>query len=402
MTSIKIKFRPSTTKEDEGTLFIQVIHNRLVRQIKTSYRIHSHEWDERNSRIRVIQTSGERKEYLTETETAVARMTGQVRSSIRFLETKGSRYTTDDILRTYHSYTERCLFPFMEQTVEYLRLIGKARTSETYATTLRSFKRFRNGEDVEITLMDSDLIQAYESHLHQRGVCPNTISFYMRILQAVYNRAVEKEITVQRFLFRHVSTRTEKTVKRAIGIKEIKRIRELELSRFPAMAFARDMFLFSFYTRGMSFVDMAYLKKTDLNGGMLSYRRKKTRQQLYIKWEDCMQEIVDKYALQTVGSPYLLPVIRKPGEEERKQYKAAIFTVNTNLKKVGKLAGITTNLTTYVARHSWASIAKSKNIPVSVISEGMGHESESTTQIYLASLDNQTIDNANRLVLSGL
>jgi integrase len=290
----------------------------------------------------------------------------------------------------------------MEQTVEYLRLIGKARTSETYATTLRSFKRFRNGEDVEIALVDSDLIQMYEAYLRRREVCPNTVSFYMRILQAVYNRAVEKGLTAQRFPFKHVSIRTEKTVKRAIGIKEIKCLRELELSRFPAMAFARNMFLFSFYTRGMSFVDMAYLKKTDLSGGMLSYRRKKTRQQLYVKWEECMQDIVDKYASQTVNSPYLLPVIRKPGEEERKQYKAAIFTVNTNLKKVGKLAGIAANLTTYVARHSWASIAKSKHIPISVISEGMGHESENTTQIYLSSLDNQTIDNANKLVLSDL
>lgn len=402
MTSIKVKFRPSTTKEDEGTLFIQVIHNRLARQIKTSYRIHSHEWDEKNSCIRMNRISVERKDCLKETETAIVRMTDQVRSSIRFLDAKGSRYTTDDILHAHHFYTERCLFPFMEQTVEYLRLIGKNRTSETYATTLRSFKRFRNGEDIEITLLDSDLIQAYEAHLQQREVCPNTISFYMRILQAVYNRAVEKEITGQHFPFKHVSTRTEKTVKRAIGIKYIKRIQELELSRFPVMAFARDMFLFSFYTRGMSFVDIAYLKKADLNGGILSYRRKKTRQQLYIKWEDCMQEIVDKYLSQTTHSPYLLPVIRKPGEEERKQYKSAIFTVNTNLKKVGKLAGISANLTTYVARHSWASIAKSKNIPVSVISEGMGHESESTTQIYLASLDNQMIDNANKLVLSDL
>lgn len=402
MTSTKVKFRPSTTKEEEGTLFIQVIHNRLARQIKTGYQIHLHEWDEKNSRIRMSQVERERKDYLKEAEAATTRMINQVHSSIRFLEEKGSQYTIDDILSSYHSYTERCLLHFMERTVEYLRLIERNRTSETYATTLRSFKRFRNGEDIEITLVDSDLIQAYEVHLQQRGVCPNTISFYMRILQAVYNRAVEKNFTVQRFPFRHISTRTEKTVKRAINIKEIKRIRELELSRFPAMAFARDMFLFSFYTRGMSFVDMAYLKKVDLSDGILSYRRKKTRQQLYIKWEDCMQEVLDKYLSQTIHSPYLLPVIRKPGEEERKQYKSAIFTVNTNLKKVGKLAGITTNLTTYVARHSWASIAKSKKIPVSIISEGMGHESESTTQIYLASLDNQMIDDANKLVLSDL
>ncbi len=153
------------------------------------------------------------------------------------------------------------------------------------------------------------------------------------------------------------------------------------------------------YTRGMSFVDIAYLKKKDLQNGTLTYRRRKTGQQLFIKWEKPMQEIIDKYPVNE--SPYLLPIIRKT-ENERSQYRNALHTINDNLKKVAELAGLHTNLTLYCARHSWASIAKSKNIPISVISEGMGHDSESTTQIYLASLDNSLIDKANELILKNL
>ena len=146
---------------------------------------------------------------------------------------------------------------------------------------------------------------------------------------------------------------------------------------------------------------MAYLRKKDLQNGVLSYRRRKTGQQLFIKWEKCMQEIVDKY--DTFHSGYLLPIINPDSNfDERKQYIYASHNVNRCLKIIGIKLGLPISLTSYVARHSWASIAKSKNIPLSIISEGMGHNSESTTRIYLASLDTVAIDNANSKILNAL
>jgi integrase len=261
--------------------------------------------------------------------------------------------------------------------------------------------RFRKDMDIALDEINTELMLAYEAWLKEQEVCMNTVSFYMRILRAVYNRAVEKGITPQRYPFRHVYTGIEKTQKRAVSLKTIKQVRQADLSLFPSLDYARDMFMLSFYTRGMSFVDMAYLKKADLNNGILSYRRKKTRQQLFIRWEECMQEIVDKYPC-LAASPYLLPIINKPGENPRKQYRNAILSVNRNLKSLSRMMGLPSVLTTYVARHSWASIAKSKNIPISVISEGMGHDSQMTTQIYLASLDTAVIDKANSLILKDL
>ena len=222
----------------------------------------------------------------------------------------------------------------------------------------------------------------------------------MRNLRAVYNRAVEKELTPQRFPFKHVYTGIGKTVKRAVPIKVIKQIKEMDLSYSSSLDFARDMFLFSFYTRGMSLVDMAYLRKKDLANGILSYRRRKTGQQLFIKWEKPMQEIADKY--DTKNSIYLLPIIKHSSIEERTQYIYAGHNINRNLKIIGRKLGLSIPLTMYVARHAWASIAKSKNVPLSVISEGMGHDSEATTRIYLASLDNMAIDKANSLILKSL
>ena len=290
---------------------------------------------------------------------------------------------------------------FMNGVIADLRTWGKTRTAEAYVAALNSFKRFRNGGDLSLHDMDSDMMLAYEAYLRNCGLSPNTSSFYMRILRAVYNRAVEKELTPQRHPFRHVYTGVDKTVKRAIPLKTLRQIKEMDLSVSPSLDFARDMFLFSFYMRGMSFVDMAYLRKKDLHGGVLSYRRRKTGQRLLVKWEKNMQTIVDKY--DTQQSVYLLPIIKpQSGVEEYRQYIYASHNVNRNLKIIGRKLGLSASLTMYVSRHAWASIARSKNVPLSVISEGMGHDSEATTRIYLASLDTMAVDNANKMILDSL
>lgn len=169
---------------------------------------------------------------------------------------------------------------FMQENIDRMHRLGKVRTGETYTCTLNSFMRFRQGKDVLWKDFDADLTASYEAYLKSTGVSMNTISFYNRILRAVYNRAVEKGFTKQVFPFKNVYTGVEKTIRRGLPIKTIRNIRNLDLSHCPSLDYARDMFLFSFYTRGMSFVDMAYLKKNDLKNGILTYRRKKTGQRL--------------------------------------------------------------------------------------------------------------------------
>lgn len=145
---------------------------------------------------------------------------------------------------------------------------------------------------------------------------------------------------------------------------------------------------------------MAFLKKTDLKNGHVTYRRRKTGQQLTIEWTKEMQMILDKYPEN--ASDYLLPIIRNTGTNERCAYRNMGYNINHNLKAIASMVGITIPLTLYVARHSWASAAKAKGIPLSVICEGMGHDSEGTTQIYLASLDTSVVDRANSLIISSL
>lgn len=288
----------------------------------------------------------------------------------------------------------------MENVIANLKVYGKVRTSETYIATLNSFRRFREKRDLSLDKIDSDMMLEYEAYLKKCGITPNTSSFYMRNLRAVYNRAVEKNLVTQCFPFKYVYTGVDKTIKRAVPLKVIRQLKNMDFSLNPASDFARDMFLFSFYTRGMSLVDMAYLKKKDLADGILSYNRRKTGKKLFIKWERQMQELVDKY--NTESSIYLLPIIKQPNSDERKQYIYAGHNINRSLKCIGQKLELSLPLTMYSARHSWASIAKSKNVPLSVICDGMGHDSETTTRIYLASLYNTAIDKANRLILKSL
>lgn len=399
MASIKVKFRPSTTANKEGTIYYQVIQNRVIRQLKTDYRLFMHEWNEVESSI--IITNNSRVNYLQSIEERIDWDIKRLQSIINQLENKRVKYTADEIISTFQKQdNEQSLFNFMQSIVAQLQQMGKQRTSETYRCTLKSFMKFREDKDVLLEDIDSDLMMMYEAYLQNKGLTKNSTSFYMRILRAVYNRAVEKDLTANRNPFKHIYTGIDRTIKRAIPLKVIKQIKNLDLSLQLSLDFARDMFLFSFYTRGMSFIDMAYLKKKDLSNGMLSYRRRKTGQQLFIRWEKCMQEIVDKY--DNPLSEYLLPIIKPMNGDERKQYQNVMSLINRKLKTIGNMVGVRLPLTMYVARHSWASAAKNKNVPISVISEGMGHDSELTTQIYLASLDNAVVDRANAQILKDL
>ena len=400
MASIKVKFRPSTVADHEGTIYYQIIHERKVRQLLTEYKVFPIEWDESRSMVTTTQKS-ERKSFILSIRERIRWDVERLTKIDRKLNDNGLSYTADDVIDEFNRYAhEYSLFNFMESIIVKLKQNGKVRTSETYKSTLNSFKKFRQDEDIMLDCLTSEIMEAYEAWHHKRGVAPNTISFYTRILRAVYNRAVEDDIIENRNPFRKVYTGVDKTVKRALPLPVIKKIKALDLSLTPALDFARDMFLMSFYLRGMSFIDMAFLKKSDLKNGYVTYRRRKTGQQLIIEWTKEMQMILDKYSENK--SDYLLPIIRNSGLNERCTYRNTGYNINHNLKRIAEMVGVTIPLTLYVARHSWASAAKAKGIPLSVISEGMGHDSEATTQIYLASLDTSVVDKANSLILKSL
>lgn len=296
---------------------------------------------------------------------------------------------------------KKTLFHLMSSIISQKKAAGKKRAVETYQTTLNSLKKFLNNKDISLSKIDGEFVMRFEASLRNRGLCKNTTSFYLRILRTALNVAQEQcMVKLPLNLFKATYTGIDTTQKRAITIEHIRQIRDLDLSDNYALNFARNVFMLSFYLRGMSFIDMAYLKKSDITGSSLIYIRHKTSQRLTIRWEACMQSIVDLYSNRCI-KPYLLPIITNAHKDTRRQYQNMLAKVNRSLAKIANMIDVT-ELTMYVARHSWASIAQSENIPLSIISSGMGHTSENTTRIYLASISTEAIDSANAQILNKL
>ena len=294
---------------------------------------------------------------------------------------------------------------FMNDIIEQLHKNGQHKSWQHYRATLNSFMRFREYKDLSLCKMNAEIIEAYEAYLKQQNVCRNTSSFYMRILRAVYNRAVAKGIISQQYPFRCVYTGIDKTRKRAISFDAVKQIKQLDLQDSPSRDMAKDAFMLSFYLRGISFVDLAHLKKSDIKDGYLHYSRSKTRQRITIKWEPQMQALVDKYKHLTDKSPYLFPFLQ--GDDTQQKSERTIYhnmesRITYHLKNIGQMIGIQGNLTLYVARHSWATAARDHHTPISVISEALGHDSETTTQIYLRSIQTSEVDKLNAELISEL
>lgn len=397
MSSIKVKFRPSASAGREGRIYYQVIHDRVVRQWNSDYSIFPEEWDFKKSAL-IILPESERRSYLLSVKERIKLDVLRFKRIVADFYASRDCFTADEIVEEFSlCYDGQSFFKFMESVIIHLREMGRQRTSETYTSALNSFRRFQNDKDVLFDVFDSDLMESYQAYLVRNGLIPNSISFHMRILRAVYNRAIEKGITEDRKPFRHVYTGVDKTVKRAVDVGMIKKLKNADFKSFPGAAYARDMFLLSFFFRGMSFVDMAYLKKSDLANGQISYRRRKTGQQLVVKWTSEMQEVLDKYPGN--DTEYLLPIITSKESSPYNQYRSQQYKINKGLKVVADRIGLKMSLSLYCSRHSWASIAKAEGIPVDVISDGLGHDSELTTRIYLSTLDTSAVDKANALII---
>lgn len=283
--------------------------------------------------------------------------------------------------------------------IVFYKELGNEQRADRYFRAFEKLRKFTGGKDIAFSELTRDRMEMWEAWMKQEGNCMNTISYYNRILRTLYNKAVDDEIIEDTKPFKKCYTGNEKTVKRAIPIAKVKQLAHIDLSdKGKKMEFARDMFMLSFYTRGMSWIDLVTLKKTDIQQGVIVYRRHKTNQKLYIKIEKPMKQIFEKYW--DDDSDYLLNIIKsKDDKGARRESKNALLRINNALHELGKFIGVQ-NLTMYVARHSWASACKASNIPISVISEGMGHDSEETTRIYLAQLDTSVVDKANRKIIN--
>lgn len=250
--------------------------------------------------------------------------------------------------------------------------------------------------------IDVTWLRRYETYLRKKGIAENTIGIRFRTLRAIYNLAIEENIIkADHYPFKNykVSKLYQETAKRAITKEDVNRILDYQ-STNKYLKLPIDLFAFTYYVGGINFVDIAYLTKENLMDGRLIYTRRKTGKFIKIPLQPQAMELIEKYS--NKESPYLFPILstyHKTEQQRANRVHKVITKVNQRLKEVGKALGIPIDLTTYVARHSQATVMKKAGVSTSIIRELMGHSSERITQIYLDSFDNEQIDNAMKNLL---
>lgn len=399
MTSIKIRLNVSRKDKDgRYPLIIQLICNRKKREIYMPYRLHKEEFNPKKETLRAGNRTKERVTYIREATEYAARLKENLVTICNTLDTAGKDYTVDDIILMYTRYNDlNNIFVFTDYLTSELKEEGKDGTSANYRSAISAFAEFMNDPLFTFNKLTPRLVEQYQNFLRHKKCEPNTRWAYLYQLRAIYNRAIAMGVVLPGIdPFSEVTIKREKTAKRAITANQVLMIEQADLSKKgELMLLARDLFMFSFFARGIAFVDMCYLEKKNLRLNYLSYRRRKTGQLLVMKVEPSLQQLIDKYA--DPSSPYLLPMLRE--DDSYMSYRTIQRKLNKRILKVGQILKFPFSLNFYAARHTWASLAQEAGIPLSVISPSLGHNAEATTRNYLTLIHQNVLDDANRRVI---
>ena len=412
MPSYGFSFRASTRKGGApGKLFLRVDYGPDSRSVTTEYRVYPEEWDASRRWLQLPFRRNERGQQLAEIESSMVCDLRRMEVVIGKLKKKGT-YTIDDVMSRYKTVmNDNTLGAYTEKLAKEMEQGGFLRTAKAYRTAAARLIEFSGDKNLSYERITPELLGDFQAELKASGRTMNTISCYMRTLRAIYHKAINDGRIVRRSdnLFGNVYTGVSTTRKRALSHDELEmlvafdpteemsgRTKRPELPEHlqPGLA----MFLFCFHARGMCFIDMAYLKKSDLRGDTISYKRHKTGQAIELQVLPAMRRIIDWFAYQTAGSPYLFPVITDPEGDTNLQYESGLRLQNQRLKKIAEICGIGKKFSTHSARHSWATVAKNAGFPLAVISEGLGHTNQRTTEIYMASLERSILNHASKTV----
>ena len=293
---------------------------------------------------------------------------------------------------------------FMNKTIEELKDEKRYGTAHIYQSTLNAFSEFCGCKIVYFHQLNRANLKEFETYLRDKQLSWNTVSTYMRTLRATYNKAVDKKIITENSrLFHHVYTGVKNDIKRALEVEEInKLLNEVPLKKLPEdLIRCRVWANLMFQLRGMPFVDLTHLHKSDLKGNTLSYRRYKTGGQMIVDIPITAMKLINKYQNTNQDSPYLFPILSgtKTGEDLYTEYQQALRTMNYNLGRLAKKCGVATKVSSYTTRHTWATLAKYCNFSEQLICEAFGHSSVKVTETYLKNFKNEEIKKANDAII---
>lgn len=408
--SICILLGPVGCKQDKNIrpLTMRVVYRRQKKEYVLGWKIHVSNFLPEKEQVCYSKIGNLRQKDVCLINRTIVQERAKLLNSFNCLKKEFQEFHIQDILSDMcKKKSLNCVETFFSTTISKLVLEQKYGTASQYQSSLSSFSQYLRKKGIEKLLFkefDSLIVLDYMHYLRKRCITENTVNMYIKILRALYNKARKAGVDVGKHSpFKDIQLRKQETLKRALSVNDIYRIAICDLSCNHLKEQARDIFMFSFYTRGMSFVDIIHLQESAIIDDMIYYERQKTGQRLQIKIESPLREIIEKY--KNRDSSYIFPILSDKAQPNRSlytSYRYALGRINRSLKRLGRDLGINQPLTTYVARHSWATIAKLQGAPISGISESLGHRSENTTLIYLRAFGNEVIEQINKNVIDSV
>lgn len=400
---IKIILRTNrTNRSGQSPLMLRFTHNRTSKLVSLGISVEPRYWDKETEML--TAACPDRAILQSKIDSTLA----SYRKKIQRLEALDVAVDFSTLFETTSKYTPQLVDTYFKERISDMKRAGKINTAIKYAATRTSLVKF-HPTPLRFEDITTDLLSGFESFLHNAGNQPNSIATKFSVLKAVYNKAIVDKIFLCKenpFLQYKVGKHWTATRKRAIHKEDIQRLIEAELpvTRSPYTEFARDIFLFSYFSAGINFKDIATLRHEDMVEKRIYYCRHKTGKPMTCRLHPLAHRIISKYIRKdSIQEDYIFPIldrhVHRTEQQIHNRVHKVLVHVNRELKAWSKRLGLATTLTTYVARHTYATILRRSGVSVELISESLGHSDLSTTQIYLDSFENSQIDEAMQHLL---
>ncbi len=404
MATVKLKLNKSRALKDGSyPVVFQLLHQRKKEIVYTKYRMKENEF------IPVLEKVSSNNYADCKISRELHKMTRSFYLQIKRLEATGDEYTVKEIASAvaHKSAGKYILLDFIDSQIAWKKSMKKDGIAAAYRSTRSSLAKFVGSKQVKMSQINQRFVTCYKDFLSCNGVSENTEAYYMRNFRTLYNLAVKDGFVPKcTYPFKDICTKPCKTVKRALDKEQMLRLTQSDLGANPELMQSRALFLFGFYAQGMAFVDIIFLRWKNICGNSISYRRHKSKQTIQITITPQIQAILDEYGINKENvDGYIFPIIQpvinpQTDKNEYEQYRVALGRTNRHLKTISGKLGIAPSLTTYTARHTWATLAREYGAPVATISTGLGHTKEEMTLVYLKELDRSNLKRINGLINS--
>jgi len=405
MGTIRVVLRKGRKlKDGRYPLAIRLTHNKKLKYIFTPYSALEKEW---NGKYPIFLNSQHPNQ--NELNQYFIQLYSNAINHQLLLEKSGRPFTVKELHQSItRKESTKTFFGLSNEIIDKLIEAGRIGTAEANKTAINAVKRFSNGKDFQFEEINFQWLKDFETYHYSRGNTSVSLGIYLRVVRLVFNTAIKQNIVSEShypFGRNRYTIPTGPARKRAISKEDIIKIEKLELQKDSYLWHTKNYFLFSFYTMGMNWIDMAHLKMKNIVDGRIEYIRLKTKRKtakaFSVKINNKIQGILSHYTKGKGKEQYIFPIIRRTQSPTniREDIKNRLKRYNQNLERIRKLCGIEQKLTSYVSRHSWATIAKKSGVNISLISDALGHHDPHITQTYLDSFGNDAIDEVNEQII---